>query len=58
MFRAAKPLSLNRYEEGSTTIPNGSRLQANGSRSGLPLTRYGEGEDIVFARLEREWLLG
>ena len=55
--QAGKLLTLHRYGETSTTIPSGSRLQVYGSRSGLPLTHNGEGEDIVFARLEREWLL-
>jgi len=39
---AGKP----RIEETSTTIPTGSRVQAS-TRSGLPLTRNGEGEEIV-----------
>lgn len=35
----------------------GSTSQAVGGGSALPLTQNGEGEEIVFARLEREWLL-
>ena len=33
---------------------NGSTLQVIGSGKGTPLTRNGEGEEIVYSRLERE----
>jgi hypothetical protein len=36
-----------RINKGSTTIPKGSTLQANGSGNGEPLTDNAEGEDIV-----------
>ena len=40
-------------EKGSTTIPaKGSRTQAIGVRSGAPLTRNGEGDDIVYALMK------
>ena len=39
----------------STTILEiGVKSQANGERNSLPLTRNGEGEEIVYSRLERE----
>jgi hypothetical protein len=60
VVHAGKLLNLflfGRHGETSTTIQRWSTLQAYGSGSGLPLARNGEGEEIVFARLEREWLL-
>lgn len=44
-----------RIGEPSTTISQGSTLQAFGSGNGLPLTGHAEGEEIVFARSERKW---
>ena len=40
-------------EKGSTTIPaKGSTRQAIGRGSGAPLTRNGEGDDIVYALMK------
>lgn len=50
-------VAKSRIEKGQTTIPQGSTLQAIGGGNGSPLTRHGEGEEIVYARSEREWQL-
>lgn len=40
-------------EKGSTTIPaKGSTRQVIGRGSGAPLTRNGEGDDIVYALMK------
>ena len=38
-----------RIGEGQTTRTQVRRLQANGSRNGLPLTDNAEGEEIVYS---------
>ena len=43
-----------RIGKGQTTIPQGSTSQAIGGGNGLPLTDNAEGEEIVYARLEKE----
>lgn len=40
----------------SNDYPQGSTLQAIGNGNGLPLTGNAEGEEIVYSRLEREWI--
>ena len=52
-----QPATKLRIGEGQTTREQSRRLQAIGNRSESPLTRKGEGEEIVFARSERKWLL-
>lgn len=40
--------------EGSTIRLEAVKPQAIGGRNGSPLTRDGEGEDMIFARSERK----
>ena len=44
-------------QEGQTTREQSRTLQVIGGGNGSPLARNGEGEEIVYARSERKWLL-
>ena len=50
---AGKLLSQKDMENLQRLSSDGVKPQAIGGRKGLPLTCNGEGEEIVFARLEK-----